>query len=61
MKLAVELGGYLVGVLEGNTRTFDFTPTTEAIEIFGVNSTALSVSIPFVKPQKQGKASLRRN
>lgn len=46
MRLAVELHGTVVGTLEGDARTFDFSPTEEGIGPFGVNSSALSVAIP---------------
>ncbi len=46
MRLAIELGETRLGTLEGDARTFDFVPFPGAIDRFGVNSPALSVSIP---------------
>ena len=56
MRLAVELHGVHVGVLEGEARTFDFTPTSDGITHFGVGSTALSVAIPLTRPSRRDRA-----
>ena len=46
MLLAVELYATVVGTLEGDARSFDFTPTDDALNHFGANSSILSVAIP---------------
>lgn len=61
MKLNVELYDTIVGALEGDTRSFDFTPSSAAMDAFGVNSTILSVAIPFVPDQPRHHAKRRRN
>ncbi|MBN9152297.1 MAG: HipA domain-containing protein [Micrococcales bacterium] len=61
MRLAVELYGTIVGTLEGAARSFDFTPSAAGIDAFGVNSTILSVAIPFVPAQPRHHARRRRN
>jgi len=61
MKLAVELHGTLLGSLEGDSRAFDFSATPEALDVFGVNSTALSVAIPLVPSLPRAHAGRRRN
>ena len=37
MLLAVELYATVVGTLEGDARSFDFTPTDDALNHFGAN------------------------
>lgn len=61
MRLAVELYGILIGTLEGDARTFDFTPSVDALEHFGSNSPVLSVAIPLVSHPPRGHAGRRRN
>lgn len=61
MRLVVELQGARVGTLDGDARTFDFVADEAAIELFGVNNTALSVSIPLTKSQRRDHATRRRN
>lgn len=61
MRLAVELYNTLVGTIEGNARTFDFTPTAEGIEQFGPNSPVLSVAIPLAPKQRRDHAGRRRS
>lgn len=61
MRLAVELYDTNFGTLEGDSRNFDFSPTTEAIDRFGVNSAVLSVSIPLVPSQRRNHSERRRN
>ncbi|MFF8816383.1 type II toxin-antitoxin system HipA family toxin [Leucobacter sp. NPDC015123] len=61
MRLAVELQGTIVGHLDGNSRTFDFEPTPQGLARFGVNSRALSVSIPLIPRQRRDRAGRRRN
>lgn len=61
MRLAVELYGTAVGTLEGDARTFDFRPSDDGIERFGVNSTVLSVAIPLLPAQRRDHARRRRN
>ena len=61
MRLAVELYGQVVGELEGDARTFDFTPTSDGIGSFGTNSTVLSVTIPLSPTQRRDHARRRRN
>src|SRR5690625_908618 len=61
MRLAVELYGVRLGTLEGKPRTFDFLPTPEAIENFGINSTILSVAIPLSPELRRDHSSRRRN
>ena len=36
MRLAVELHGTIVGRLDGDARTFDFTPSAEGVEGFEI-------------------------
>jgi serine/threonine-protein kinase HipA len=59
--LAVFLYGSLVGHLRGENRTFDFTPSTEAIERFGPGSTLLSLAIPLTQNPPRHLAKRRRN
>jgi serine/threonine-protein kinase HipA len=60
-RLEVRLYETHVGDLLGDSwRDFDFVPTTEAIERFGVGSTVLSESVPLVPRQPRGKAGRRR-
>lgn len=61
MRLAVELQGVLIGTIDGDARTFDFVPSDAALERFGVNSTALSIAIPFVAAPQRHHAARRRN
>lgn len=61
MRLAIELYDSLIGTVEGDSRTFDFTPTREGIERFGPNSTVLSVTIPLVPNQRRDHAGRRRS
>ncbi|OJU40611.1 MAG: hypothetical protein BGN97_01125 [Microbacterium sp. 69-10] len=61
MRLAVELYGTPIGSLEGDARTFDFTPSDAAIERFGTNSPVLSVAIPLTPTQRRDRAGRRRN
>ena len=58
MRLAVDLYGTRVGALEGDARTFDFTPSEEGIDRFGMNSRVLSVSIPLARA-REGKLGLQ--
>ena len=59
--LSVFLYGSLVGHLVGDNRTFDFTPTAEAIRRFGVGSTMLSLAIPLSTNPPRHLAKRRRN
>lgn len=61
MRLAVELGEMRIGVLEGDRRTFDFSPEADAVDVLGVNSTALSVAIPLTMARRRDHAARRRN
>lgn len=61
MRLAVELYGCVIGILEGDARTFDFAPADEGIERFGSNSPVLSVAIPLASVRRRDHASRRRN
>ncbi len=61
MRLAVELHGTLIGTLDGDSRTFDFAASEAGIERFGVNSVALSVTVPLVPGQRPDQAGRRRN
>ena len=61
MRLAGELYGTSIGTLEGDARTFDFTPSDAAIERFGTNSPVLSVAIPMTPTQRRDRAGRRRN
>lgn len=61
MRLAIELHGTIVGKLEGDARTLDFTPNAEGIERFGANSPALSVAIPLVPVPRRDHSVRRRN
>lgn len=61
MRLAVEIYGTNFGMLKGDSRNFDFSPTSEAINHFGVNSAVLSVAIPLVPSQQRNHSKRRRN
>jgi serine/threonine-protein kinase HipA len=61
MRLEVELYDEIIGTLEGDSRTFDFSPTPGAISHFGVNSAVLSVAIPLAPNQRRNHAARRRN
>jgi len=61
MRLAVELYDTRVGVLDGDARTFDFTPSAEGIQAFGTASSVLSVTIPLVDRPRRDQAGRRRN
>lgn len=61
MRLAVELYGIVIGTLEGDHRTYDFVPTTDALDGFGTNSAVLSVAIPLSPRLPRGHAARRRN
>lgn len=61
MHLAVELYDTLVGTLDGDARTFDFTPAQAGIARFGTNSPVLSVAIPLASAQRRDHARRRRN
>lgn len=61
MRLAVELYDTVVGTLNGDFRTFDFTPTAEGIDRFGTNSPVLSTTIPLIPNQRRNRATRRRN
>ena len=61
MRLSVELYGTVVGALDGDARTFDFTPSAEGIDVFGTNSPVLSVTIPLAPTQRRDHAGRRRN
>ena len=60
MRLQVELYGTPVGELEGEPRTFDFTPSTEAIEKFGDDGSVFSVAVPLTRRQRRDRAPRRR-
>lgn len=60
MRLAVELTGARIGTLEGDVRTFDFAASEEAIDQFGINSVALSVTIPLTPRPARHHAGRRR-
>ena len=60
--LRVELYGELVGHLVGtDRRTFDFVTAKSAIEVFGLGSTILSVSVPLDVVSNRSRAARRRN
>lgn len=60
-RLEVHLYETPIGDLVGESwRDFDFVPTADAIERFGVGSTVLSESVPLVPRQPRGKAARRR-
>jgi serine/threonine-protein kinase HipA len=61
MRLAVELYGTIVGALDGDVRTFDFTPSKEGIERFGANGLVLSVAIPLLPELRREHAVRHRN
>lgn len=61
MRLAVELAETRLGTIEGDARTFDFMPSTEAIDRFGINSVVLSVAIPLTSRPARHHAGRRRN
>jgi serine/threonine-protein kinase HipA len=61
MRIAVELYGTKVGTLEGDPRTFDFTPSGGGIDRFGMNSRVLSVAIPLAGILPRHHAARRRN
>ncbi|MFE6919895.1 HipA N-terminal domain-containing protein [Nocardia sp. NPDC057663] len=54
--LVVELYETRVGTLTGSRQDFEFVPAPSAIETFGLDSTILSLAIPFaVVPTRSGK------
>lgn len=62
MRLAVELYGRRIGHLEGgDSRTFTFTETAEAVREFGAGSRILSVAIPLGVHPRRADAGRRRN
>src|SRR5699024_5100340 len=61
MRLAVELYGTVIGTLEGERRTFDFTATSAGLERFGLASQVLSTTIPLVMRAPRHHAARRRN
>ena len=61
MRLAVELYGEVIGTIEGDSRSFDFHPTDDGMNRFGVNSSILSVAIPLTPSPRRDQASRRRN
>lgn len=61
MKLAVELYGKCLGVLEGDNRDFDFHVSSEALAEFGQNSLVLSTAIPLTQKPVRSYAERRRN
>lgn len=61
MRLAVELYGTVIGALDGDPRTFDFSPTAEGMDVFGTNSPVLSVTIPLAPAQRRDHVGRRRN
>lgn len=61
MRLGVELYGVQIGTLTGGAQDFDFAPSPQGIERFGVNSTVLSVAIPFTPTPRRDRALRRRN
>ncbi|RFA10789.1 toxin HipA [Subtercola boreus] len=61
MKLAVEVYGSVVGHIEGtDSRTYDFSASTEGVARFGVNSRVLSVAIPLTAAATRQHISRRR-
>lgn len=61
MRLAVELYGSVIGMLEGEAKDFDFTPNEEGIDRFGANSLVLSVAVPLSPLLRRDHAARRRN
>ena len=61
MRLAVEIHGTRVGLLEGGARDFDFVPDPAGLALFGINSMVLSVTIPLVRHPRRDRAGRRRN
>lgn len=61
MRLAVELHGTMIGMLDGDARTFDFVASEQGMQRFGSASGALSVAIPLSPRQRRDHASRRRN
>lgn len=61
MRLAVEVYDTQVGVLAGDARTFDFTPSAEGVDRFGLNSLVLSSAVPLVPSVPRHHANRRRN
>lgn len=61
MRLAIELGGVLLGHLIGDRHTFDFTADPHAVNRYGQGSTLLSVAIPLLFTQRPDRAPRRRN
>ncbi len=61
MQLAVELYDTVIGQLEGEDQTFDFFPTTEGLDRFGLASRALSVAIPLTRTLPRHHRGRRRN
>jgi hypothetical protein len=61
MRLAVEPYGTIIGALDGDVRTFDFTPSKEGVERFGANGLVLSVAIPLLPELRREHAVRHRN
>lgn len=59
MRLAVELYGTRIGMLMGAADSFDFVPSDEGIERFGITSRVLSVAVP-LEPRPQANRRARR-
>ncbi|WP_018636857.1 type II toxin-antitoxin system HipA family toxin [Parafrankia elaeagni] len=59
--LVVELYGTQVGVLSGPWRSFDFVPDPAAVDIFGLDSTILSASIPLTAVPTRARKDRRQN
>ena len=59
--LIVELYGTRVGVLTGDTRTFDFVAESTAVKDFGLDSPILSVAIPLALAPTRAQKQRRRN
>jgi serine/threonine-protein kinase HipA len=59
--LRVELYGRHIGDLKGNWRNFDFTPSPDGIEAFGLESQMLSVAVPLSAVIQRSKRRVRAN
>lgn len=60
-ELIVELSRERIGRLLGDRRTFDFHADPEALQRYGIDSTALSVAVPLAAVAARGQKRRRQN
>jgi len=59
--LIVELYGIHIGTLGGTWRSFDFTASPRAVEVYGIDSPILSVAIPLAAVATRSRKDRRQN